>query len=146
MAKPFEVADFGAAVQALLGPTSAESTQPRRSLDSLGPADIALAQSAGSRTVVVEVYGKEDKSGEIHVVDGQIVHAVAGKGQTPPHSRRCSVGAMLDLKKSRTVPIPAQSLNRGPMFFWKRFVKLSCVFRLRRSLRQQNRGRKSERN
>ncbi|MDQ2823964.1 MAG: response regulator [Verrucomicrobiota bacterium] len=78
--KPFEVADFGAAVQALLGPwKSAESAQSRGTLQSLSLADIVLLQCAGGRSVTVEVQGSNSKSGEIHVVGGQLVHAKAGK-------------------------------------------------------------------
>ena len=79
IAKPFEVADLGATVQALLVPENAGSGRTRKNLSSLGLADIVLAQCAGARTVVVDVHGKKDKFGEIHIVDGQLVHASAGK-------------------------------------------------------------------
>jgi DNA-binding response OmpR family regulator len=78
--KPFEVADFGAAVQALLGPwKNADSAQSRGTLRSLSLPDIVLLQCAGGRSAVVTVKGTNGKSGEIHVADGQLVHAKAGK-------------------------------------------------------------------
>jgi DNA-binding response OmpR family regulator len=77
--KPFEVSDLGAAVQALLGPwTDRESAERRGTLQRFGPADLVLAQCAGNRTALLQVRSG-GKSGEIHVVDGQLVHAVAGK-------------------------------------------------------------------
>jgi DNA-binding response OmpR family regulator len=78
--KPFETADFGAAVQALLGPwTDAQSSRPRGTLRSLTLADVILLQCAGGRSVVVQVSGPNGKSGEIHVTGGHLVHAKAGR-------------------------------------------------------------------
>jgi DNA-binding response OmpR family regulator len=74
--KPFEISDFGAAVQALLGP----AVEPRATLSSLGAADVVLAHCAAGRTTRLEVKGgNSGKTGEIHVIDGQIVHARTAK-------------------------------------------------------------------
>ena len=74
--KPFEVADFGAAVQALLGPwKDPQSSRPRGTLRSLTLADVILLQCAGGRSVVVQVTAPNGKSGEIHMAGGQLVHA-----------------------------------------------------------------------
>ena len=78
--KPFEVADFGAAVQALLGPwKDSQSSRPRGTLRSVTLADVILLQCAGGRSVVVQVNGPDGKSGEAHLTGGQLVHAKAGR-------------------------------------------------------------------
>jgi DNA-binding response OmpR family regulator len=77
--KPFEVADFGAAVQALLGPwRESESAISRGILRFLGLPDIVLLQCAGGRSVAVEVKDSAGHSGAVHILDGQISHAETG--------------------------------------------------------------------
>jgi len=74
--KPFDVPDFGATVQALLGPwKESESAQSRGTLSSLNVADIILLQCAGGRSVTIEIKGSNARSGRIHVRDGQLIHA-----------------------------------------------------------------------
>lgn len=76
--KPFEVADFGAAVQALLGPwRESESAISRGTLRFLSVPDVVLLQCAGGRSVAVEVKGSAGRSGAVHILDGQISHAEA---------------------------------------------------------------------
>ncbi len=76
IAKPYEVADFGAAVQALLGPWSAtEWARSRGTLRLLGLADIVALQCAGRRSVILDVKGSRGNSGVAHISNGQIVHA-----------------------------------------------------------------------
>jgi DNA-binding response OmpR family regulator len=78
--KPFEIAEFGAAVQALLGPwTDPQSLRPRGTLRSHTLADSILLQCAGGRSVVLQVTGSNGKSGEIHMAGGQLVHAKTTK-------------------------------------------------------------------
>jgi DNA-binding response OmpR family regulator len=78
--KPFDVADFGAAVQALLGPwKEPDSALSRGTLRSLSVADIILLQCAGARTVAIEAKAANKKTGEIHVRNGQLSHAETGK-------------------------------------------------------------------
>ncbi|MEY2486882.1 MAG: hypothetical protein QOH39_2530 [Verrucomicrobiota bacterium] len=78
--KPFDVPDFGAAVQALLGPwTNPETATPRGDLHSLGLADLLLAQCAGQRTVALEVQNDRGKSGEIYLREGRVTHAEVGR-------------------------------------------------------------------
>jgi DNA-binding response OmpR family regulator len=77
--KPFEVGDFGAAVQALLGPwRESESAVSRGTLRFLGLPDIVLLQCAGGRSVSVEVKGSAGHSGAVDILDGQISHAETG--------------------------------------------------------------------
>ena len=77
--KPFEVADFGAAVQALLGPwRESESASSRGTLCFLSLPDIVLLQCAGGRSVALEVKGGAGQSGVVHILDGHISHAETG--------------------------------------------------------------------
>ena len=74
--KPFDVAELGAAVQALLGPwKQSDAESPRASLQSFDAADAVLLQCASGRTVIIEAKKSGGKSGEIHFVDGQLLHA-----------------------------------------------------------------------
>ena len=78
--KPFELAAFGAAVQALLGPwRESESESPRGSLRTLNVIDVVLLHCAANAAVIVEVDGGAKRFGEIHFAQGQISHAEAGK-------------------------------------------------------------------
>jgi DNA-binding response OmpR family regulator len=78
--KPFDVAELGAAVQALLGPwKESEDVGLRGTLRSFSAVDAALLQCASGRTVIVEVKQNGGKSGELHFVDGQLFHVENGK-------------------------------------------------------------------
>jgi DNA-binding response OmpR family regulator len=78
--KPFELAAFGAAVQALLGPwRESESESPRGSLRTLDVIDVIVLHCAAAATVIVEVDGGAKRFGEIHFAQGQISHAEAEK-------------------------------------------------------------------
>ena len=78
--KPFELAAFGAAVQALLGPwRESESESPRGSLRTLNVIDVILIHCAANAAVVVEVDGGAKRFGEIHFAQGQITHVEMGK-------------------------------------------------------------------
>ena len=78
--KPFELADFGAAIQALLGPwRKAESANSRGTLRALNLSDILLLECATRASVLVEVEAGRREYGEVHIVEGQIFHAEAGK-------------------------------------------------------------------
>jgi DNA-binding response OmpR family regulator len=74
--KPFELADFGAAVQALLGPWTSRSAEVSRgSLRHVDLVDaLALVCTAGATTTIRAESGDED-AGEVHIIDGHIAHA-----------------------------------------------------------------------
>src|SRR4029077_1479036 len=74
--KPFELADFGAHVQALLAPS--ESANARGTLRSLSLPDIVMLHCAGGTTRAVEVKDREGHSGVVHILDGQIAHSETG--------------------------------------------------------------------
>lgn len=76
--KPFELADFGAAVQALLGPwTAAKSGNSRGTLRDLNLRDLIPLQCVNAVTSVLKIKGSDGRAGEIHFVEGQIRHAAA---------------------------------------------------------------------
>jgi DNA-binding response OmpR family regulator len=78
--KPFELADFGAAVQALLGPwRESDSANSRGTLRGLNLFDILLLQGAAGASAIVEVEAGRKRFGEIHFIQGQVSHAETGK-------------------------------------------------------------------
>jgi DNA-binding response OmpR family regulator len=77
--KPFDLADFGAAVQALLGPWTVPSAAGLRgTLRNLHVIDIVELKCLAGSTAVVRVQAAGDRSGEIHFQKGQISHAITG--------------------------------------------------------------------
>src|SRR5256885_16029243 len=72
--KPFELVEFGAGVQALLGPWM-ETGISRGTLRDLALDDVALLALSSPRNVVIEVRADEDRTGESHVRNSQITHA-----------------------------------------------------------------------
>jgi DNA-binding response OmpR family regulator len=75
--KPFELAEFGAAVQALLGPwTEMGSGDSRGTLRDLNPRDLVPIECVTGATVVLHLESADERTGEIHFVDGQICHAI----------------------------------------------------------------------
>lgn len=77
--KPFELADFGAAVQALLGPwTEASSGDSRGTLRDLNLRDLVPLECVSGATAALKITAGGERSGEIHFLDGHICHASAG--------------------------------------------------------------------
>jgi DNA-binding response OmpR family regulator len=77
--KPFELAEFGAAVQALLGPwTNPVSGDSRGTLRDLNIRDLVPLQCLNLATGILHLRSADERSGEIHFLDGQITHAVTG--------------------------------------------------------------------
>ncbi len=74
--KPFELAAFGAAVQALLGPW--REKEGRGSLRALSTIDVLLLHCAAGANLILEVRSRA-RVGEIHIAAGRISHAEAGK-------------------------------------------------------------------
>jgi DNA-binding response OmpR family regulator len=72
--KPFELVEFGAAVQALLGPWM-ETGLSRGTLRDLALDDVAVLALSTSRNVVIEGRADENRTGELHVRNSQITHA-----------------------------------------------------------------------
>lgn len=76
--KPFELADFGAAVQALLGPwTEAGSGGSRGTLRDLNLRDLVPLECVSGATAVLNIAAAGERAGEIHFFDGHICHASA---------------------------------------------------------------------
>lgn len=77
--KPFELSEFGAAVQALLGPwTHSASGDSRGTLRDLSARDLIPLQCLNLATAVLHLRSGDDRRGEIHFLEGQIAHAVTG--------------------------------------------------------------------
>ena len=77
--KPFELSEFGAAVQALLGPwTHPGSGDSRGTLSDLKAQDLIPLQCLNLATSVLHLRCDDDRRGEIHFLDGQITHVVTG--------------------------------------------------------------------
>ena len=74
--KPFDLAGFGAAVQALLGPW--RETEGRGTLRALNIVDVVLAHCAANSSVIVDLRSR-NRTGQIHITGGQVVHAATGK-------------------------------------------------------------------
>jgi DNA-binding response OmpR family regulator len=76
--KPFELADFGAAVQALLGPwTESRSGDSRGTLRDLNLRDLIPLEAVSGATAVLSIEAEGGRTGEVHFVEGQICHAIA---------------------------------------------------------------------
>jgi DNA-binding response OmpR family regulator len=77
--KPFDLAEFGAAVQALLGPwVPPHSTQLRGTLRDLHLIDLVQLKCLALCSTVIHIEADEGGSGAIYFRRGQICHAVAG--------------------------------------------------------------------
>ncbi|HLW34816.1 MAG TPA: response regulator [Chthoniobacterales bacterium] len=74
--KPFELAAFGAAVQALLGPW--RELEARGALHVLSTIDMLLLHRAAGANVILEAQSRT-RTGEIHIATGQLSHAETGK-------------------------------------------------------------------
>jgi len=75
--KPFELSEFGAAVQALLGPwTEQSSGDSRGTLRDLNPRDLVPVECVSGATTILHIESADERTGEIHLVNGQIFHAV----------------------------------------------------------------------
>ena len=76
--KPFELANLGAAVQALLGPwAEAGFGDSRGTLRDLNLRDLVPIECVSGATTVLAVTATGEKTGEIHFSDGHISHATA---------------------------------------------------------------------
>jgi DNA-binding response OmpR family regulator len=74
--KPYELATFGAAIQALLGPW--RESESRGTLRSLSGIDLVLLHCAAGAHVVLDIRSR-GRNGEIEIAAGQVVHAETGK-------------------------------------------------------------------
>ena len=82
--KPFELAEFGAAVQALLGPwTNPASGDSRGTLRDLNVRDLIALQGLNRATAVLHLRSPDERGGEIHFLDGQMTHAATGNFTGP---------------------------------------------------------------
>ena len=74
--KPFELAEFGAAVQALLGPWTARGAETSRgSLHHLDLVDVSALACIAGATTTIRIESTDQRSGEVQIVDGHFSHA-----------------------------------------------------------------------
>jgi DNA-binding response OmpR family regulator len=73
--KPFELIDFGAAVQALLGPWMETGTS-RGTLRDFGLADVISLACLAGISAMIQVHASVNRNGQLHIHKGHIVHAV----------------------------------------------------------------------
>ena len=76
--KPFNLAEFGAAVQALVGPWTGPAGSVRGTLRDLSLIDLILAKCLADSTSLLHLARLEGRTGEIHFQKGQISHAITG--------------------------------------------------------------------
>jgi CheY-like chemotaxis protein len=107
--KPFELAEFGAAIQALLGPW-AHSTQPRGSLGALGTIDLVLLQCAAGGNVVLDVRSDAGRSGKIYIAGAQVTHAEAGNAIGADALRQILSWSQGQFTESKPAALPARTL------------------------------------
>jgi DNA-binding response OmpR family regulator len=113
--KPFDLAVFGAAVQALLGPWREQ--EGRGTLGGLNALDVVLAHCAANANVALELDAGR-RTGEIQIASGQVVHAATGKlkgedaldailGWSRPHlsERKLSGSTQRTISNWRTVVV-----------------------------------------
>lgn len=78
--KPFDLGEFGAAVQALLGPWAASPSDSfRGTLRDLHVIDIVQLKCLSLSTLVVHLATTEGQTGEIHFRNGEVWHARTGE-------------------------------------------------------------------
>jgi DNA-binding response OmpR family regulator len=76
--KPFDLAEFGAAIQALVGPWNGPGGSLRGTLRDLKVLDLAQIECLVSSSAVLHFEKAGGETAEIHFLKGQIVHAATG--------------------------------------------------------------------
>jgi len=97
--KPFELVDFGAAVQALLGPWMETGTS-RGTLRDFSLADVISLVCLAGDSSMIQVHASPSRNGQVHIQKGHVVHAVTDdiEGET-------ALAEMLSWKDARFVEI-----------------------------------------
>jgi DNA-binding response OmpR family regulator len=110
--KPFELAEFGAAVQAVLGPwRKSASASPRGSLEKLNTLDVLLLHCAAEADVIVDIESA-GRSGKIQLSDGQISHAETGNLRGADALREMLAWSDARLSETKAVGALQRSVDR----------------------------------
>jgi DNA-binding response OmpR family regulator len=112
--KPFDLAAFGAAVQALLGPW--RNKEGRGTLGALDAIDVLLSHCAADSSVILDLRSGA-RAGEIHISGGQVLHAATGrlKGED-------ALGQMLTWSKPRLSEKKLTASVRRTITNWQAIV------------------------
>jgi DNA-binding response OmpR family regulator len=106
--KPFDLAAFGAAVQALLGPW--RESEPRGTFRALSVIDALLLHCAAEANVILEVRSRS-RTGEIHVAGGQVSHAETGKLKGEDAFAKILSWSKVDLGEKRITGSPRRTIG-----------------------------------
>ena len=103
--KPFDLADFGAAVQALLGPwTTRGAGKSRGSLRHLDLVDVTALVCMAGTTTTIRVESADERTGEVNIVDGHFSDAIVEEA-----SGADALGKMLLWRGARFTEISART-------------------------------------
>ncbi|PYI90881.1 MAG: hypothetical protein DMF03_04290 [Verrucomicrobia bacterium] len=97
--KPFELVDFGAAVQALLGPWMETGTS-RGTLRDFTLVDVISLVCLAESSAMIQVHANAYRNGQLHIHKGHIVHAVTDDIEGEP-----ALVEMLLWKEARFVEV-----------------------------------------
>ena len=106
--KPFDLAAFGAAVQALLGPW--RESESRGTLRALSVIDAVLLHCAAGASVILEVHSRS-RSGEIQIVSGEVSHAETGRINGEDALAKILSWSKVDLGEKRAIGSPRRSIG-----------------------------------
>jgi DNA-binding response OmpR family regulator len=106
--KPFDLAAFGAAVQALLGPW--RESESRGTFRALSVMDALLLHCAAEANVILEVRSRS-RTGEIHIASGQVSHAETGKLKGEDAFATILSWSKVDLGEKRITGSPRRTIG-----------------------------------
>jgi len=120
--KPFDLAGFGAAVQALLGPW--RETEGRGTLRALNIVDVVLAHCAANSSVIVDLRSR-NRTGEIHIAGGQVTHAATGKLQGEDAFHEMLNWSAVHLAEKRMIGSARRTITRWQSMIVEALVETS---------------------
>ncbi len=104
--KPFELVDFGAAVQALLGPWRETGTS-RGTLRDFAFVDAIVLECLAGGNTLLQFQSGEGRSGQVHFYNGHIAHAA-----TSEHEGERALVEMLSWEDGTFAEMPRMNLPR----------------------------------
>jgi DNA-binding response OmpR family regulator len=108
--KPFDLADFGVAVQALVGLRNGTATGGRATLRHLNILDLAKAKCLALSSTVLWLESPEGR-GEIHFQNGQIIHAVTDEQEAEAALAEMAGWPLGEISERELPPIPVCTIG-----------------------------------